>query len=118
MTLDGNEGTLSFVVWPTHAGAVNEDGVEPMGDPDYNRGQIFWECNEQGRLVGRAVIHVPGGPRQWTHIIYCHTPTTPGFVAAQKLAHPMRLPDGGTIDMIDITDEDVQTVSPNPVLHD
>jgi hypothetical protein len=114
----GGDGTLSFVVWPTYVGAVNEAGEEPMFDRDYERGQITWELNEQGRLVGRARISVPRGPRDWTHVIYCHHPTNPGYITAQKLFHPMHLPDGGTIDMIDITDEDVAVLNPDKVLHD
>jgi hypothetical protein len=114
----GGDGTLSFVVWPTHAGAVNERGEEPMGDRDYERGQIFWSLNEQGRLVGHVRISVPSGPLDWTHIIYTHHPTKPGFITAQKLGQPFRLPDGGSIDLIDITDEDVKPLNPDKVLHD
>ena len=112
-----NEGTLSFVVWPTHAGAVNERGEEPMGERDYERGQITWSLNEQGRLVGNVKILVPRGTAAWTHIIYCHNPTDPGFITAQKLAHPLRVPDGGTIDLIDITDGDIAVLTPEKI-HD
>jgi hypothetical protein len=114
----GGDGVLSMVVWPTYAGAVNERGEEPMGDPDYERGQIFWALNEQGRLVGHCRINVPRGALDWTHIIYTPHPTHPGFIAAQKLGQPFRLPDGGAIDMIDITDADVSVLNPDPVLHD
>jgi len=117
-TPSGGDGTLSFVVWPTYAGAVNERGEEPMGDRDYERGQITWELNEQGRLVGRTKINVPRGIGDWTHIIYCHNPTEVGFITAQKLAHPLHLPDGGCIDLIDITDGDVAVLAPDKVLHD
>jgi len=89
-----------------------------MGDPDYGRGQIYWNVNEQGRLVGHAHISVPGGTLDWTHVVYTHTPTRPEVVTAQKLAHPFHLPDGGTIDLIDITDDDVKPLNPDPVLHD
>jgi hypothetical protein len=118
VTDPGNEGTLSFVVWPTHAGAVNDLGEEPMGHPDYQRGQIHWAVNEQGRLVGNVRISVPPGRRDWVHIVYTHHPTTPGFITASKLAQPFRLPDGGTIDLMDITDVDVQPLTPDKVLHD
>lgn len=111
-------GKLSFTVWPTHAGAVNERGEEPMGDHDYERGQIFWSVNEQGRLVGHVTISVPRGTLDWTHIVYTHHPTKPGFIAASKLAQAFRLPDGGVIDLIDITDADVQPLQPDRVLHD
>ena len=114
----GGDGVLTMVVWPTHAGAVNERGEEPMSDPDYQRGQITWELNEQGRIVGRVKINIPRGMLDWTHVIYTHHPTTPTFIVAQKLAQPMRLPDGGTIDLLDITDDDVKPFDPDPVLHD
>jgi len=113
-----NEGTLSFLVWPTYAGAVNENGEEPMGSPDYDRGQITWSMNEQGRLVGSTRINIPRGNLDWTHIIYCHNPSVAGFIVAQKLTHPIRLPDGGTIDLLDITDGDVSFLNPDQVLHD
>ena len=89
-----SDGILSFTVWPTHAGAVNERGEELMGHPDYDRGQIHWNLNEQGTLVGHVHIKVPPGHLDWTHIIYTHHPTNPGCVTAQKLAQPLRLPDG------------------------
>ena len=112
------DGVLSFVVWPTHAGAVNALGQEPMGHADYSRGQIAWSVNEQGVLVGTVRICVPPGLQDWTHVIYTHTPTSPEFITAQKLAHPFHLPGGGTIDLIDITEQDVQPLTPDKVLHD
>lgn len=114
----GGDGTLAFTVWPTHAGAVNERGEEPMGSPLYERGQIGWSLNEQGRIVGHVRISVPPGTKDWTHIIYTHHPSQPGFITASKLAQPFRLPDGGTIELIDITDVDVQPLTPDKVLHD
>ena len=117
-TPGGGDGVLSMVVWPVYAGAVNEAGEEPMGERDYERGQITWALNEQDRIVGRAKISVPRGTKDWTHVIYTHHPTSPGFSTAQKLAHPMHLPDGGTIDLLDITDEDVRSLDPDPVFHD
>lgn len=112
----GGDGTLGFIVWPTHCGAVNDRGEEPMGDPDYGRGQINWALNEQGRLVGRTRVNVPAG--DWTHLIYTHNPTQPGYITAQKLAHPLRMSAKGTIDLMDITDDDVAVLAPDKVLHD
>jgi hypothetical protein len=114
----GGEGALGFVVWPTHAGAVNAAGEEPMFDLDYARGQISWAVNEQDRLVGSVRIKVPAGAADWTHIIYTHNPSQAGYLTAQKLAHPLRLPAGGTIDLIDITDQDVAIGAPDKILHD
>jgi len=107
--LGGGDGVLSFVVWPTHAGAVNRRGEEPMFGLDYQRGQITWEVNGDGQLRGRATITVPAG--KWCWIIYCHNAFRPGFVTAQKLAHPLILDEPGTIDLTQITEDEVAVES-------
>lgn len=99
-------GEFIPVVWPTHVGAVLADGSEPMSDHRYQRGQITWEVDGHGALVGRASVNVP--PGEWTHVIYCYHPTAPKFVAAQKLAHPLRTVDpAARIDLDRITEADV-----------
>ena len=112
----GGEGTLGFVVWPTHAGAVDGQGREPMFGLEYARGQINWNLNEQGKIVGNTRIQVPAG--DWTWIIYTHNPHNPGFITAKKLAHPLVLHEPGFIDLMDITEDEVKPLSPDPVLHD
>jgi hypothetical protein len=114
--LGAGVGTLSMVVWPTHAGAVMSNGQEPMFVVDYKRGQIFWEVNEKGTILGRATVEVPAG--EWAWIIYCHNPLEPGFVTCQKLAHPLVLTEPGAIALHDITEEEVRPLNPDPVLHD
>jgi hypothetical protein len=109
-------GKLGVTVWPTHAGAVDERGVEPLSHRDYQRGQIDWGKNEQGRIVGNVKIEVP--PGNWTHIVYSHHPSSPMFITAQKLSHPFNLPQGGAIRLLDITDEDVRPFSRDRALHD
>lgn len=109
-------GVFSAVIWPTYAGAVKSNGQEPMFEIDYARGPIFWEMNEAGLLRGRAHIEVPAG--EWAWIIYCHNALRPGFVTAQKLAHPLVLLKPGNIDLTDITEEEVRVLNPDPVLHD
>jgi hypothetical protein len=109
-------GILSFVVWPTHAGAVKSNGEEPMFGLGYQRGQITWEMSEEGRLEGRAVIQVPEG--EWAWIIYCHNAFRPGFVTTSKLAHPLVLPEPGVITLSGITEDEVKPLNPDPVLHD
>jgi hypothetical protein len=109
------DGVLSFVVWPTHAGAVMANGDEPMFGLEYQRGQITWEMTE-GQLLGRATITVPAG--EWAWIIYCHNQFRPGFVTCQKLAHPLVLPAPGTIELAGISEDDVRPLDPDPVLHD
>lgn len=110
------EGILSFVVWPTHAGAVQSNGQEPMFGLEYQRGQITWETNEHGILLGRATIMVPAG--EWAWIIYCHNAFRPGFITCSKLAHPLVLPEAGRIDLAGISEDDVRPLNPDPVLHD
>jgi hypothetical protein len=112
----GGEGVLGFIVWPTHAGAVNTSGEEPMFGIDYKRGQIYWAVNQHGVLRGRATICVPAGEWQW--IIYCHNPLEPGFITAQKLAHTLMLCEAGTIELSEITEDEVRPLNPDPVLHD
>jgi hypothetical protein len=83
---------------------------------DYQRGQISWAVNEQGLIRGRATVTVPAG--EWAWIIYCHAPLTPGFVTAQKLAHSLMLSEAGTIELSEITEDEVRPLAPDPVLHD
>jgi hypothetical protein len=114
--LGGGLGTLSVVVWPNHAGAVNHKGEEPMFGFDYKRGQIAWELDEKGKLLGHATIDVPAG--EWCWIIYCRNPYNPGFVSAQKLAHPLVLTEPGIIQLNGITEDDIKPIQPDPKLHD
>jgi hypothetical protein len=112
----GGVGTFSVVVWPTHAGAVNVKGEEPMLDLNYKRGQIYWATNEDGKIRGRAKIEVPAG--EWMWIIYTHNPLEPGFITAQKLAHPLVLFEPGNIELFEITEDEIKPMAPDPVLHD
>jgi len=110
------EGTLSFVIWPAYAGAANEDGTEPVSDPDYQRGQISWKVTTQDKILGRTRIQLPAGV--WTHILYTHHPSEPLVITAAKLAHPIVLHQAGYIDLTDITEEDVCPLQWDPVFHD
>jgi len=114
--LGGGDGVLSFTVWPTHAGAVRRNGDEPIFQADYRRGQIAWAVNGAGGLLGHTTIDVPAGEYHW--VIYCHDPYKPGYVTAQKLAHPLILDAPGTIDLTGITEAEVRPLNPDPVLHD
>lgn len=98
-------GILSATIWPTYLGAVKDDGSEPISSPDYQRGILFWDV-EAGVLLGHGRILVPAG--EWTHIIYCHHPSLPTFVASQRLAHPIVLDAPGDIAMERITEADVR----------
>jgi hypothetical protein len=100
-----SDGILSAIVWPTHVGAVNADGIEPMHDHDYRRGQIRWGRTIPGNIIGRATVLVPAG--EWTHIVYCYHPTKPVIVQTQKLAHPLVLAAAGDITLDGIGFDDV-----------
>jgi hypothetical protein len=95
---------------------VQSNGDEPMFGLDYQRGQITWEMTPLGVLEGRAIISVPAG--EWAWIIYCYNQFRPGFVTAQKLAHPLVLREPGTITLTRITEDEVKPLNPDPVLHD
>lgn len=110
------EGTLSFVIWPAYAGAVNEHGNEPISNPDYQRGQIIWGITAQDQILGHTRIHLPAGT--WTHIVYTHHPSEPLVITASKLLHPIVLHEAGYLDITDITEEDVRPLQPDAVLHD
>src|SRR5262245_32412117 len=110
------DGVLSAVVWPTYAGAFRADGVEPMNDVDYERGPITWEVSPHGLLLGRCRILVPAG--QWCHILYTHHPLLPKVFGVQKLVHPFTLYEPGHIDLEGITQDDIQPLSPDPILRD
>jgi hypothetical protein len=110
------DGILSAVIWPSHAGACDEQGNEPISNPDYQRGQLSWGLDESGRLTGHCRILVPAGT--WCFTIYSHHPTKPVIINAQKLSPPMILPKAGWIDLDNITEEDIRPLNPDPVLHD
>jgi hypothetical protein len=98
------EGFLNAIVWPAYAGAVKDNGDEPMFDYDYERGQIHWDIVD-GKLIGSTKIKVPKG--KWSHIIYCRNQFKPGFVVAAKLEHPIVVDHPDTIDLFGITEQDV-----------
>jgi hypothetical protein len=90
----GGVGTLAMTVWPVYIGVCNADlGLppfllpEPIGDPNYQRGQITWE-HRNGQIVGRARIHCP--PGVYTHFVYFHHPTENRISGLTKMPHPVR----------------------------
>lgn len=112
----GGEITFTPIVWPTYAGALLADGSEPISDLNYIRGQINWQVNDVGLIVGRTTIAVPAG--EWCWIIYCHHPSMPQFSTVQKLTHPLRLIESGSIELDAITESDVRPLNPDKIVHD
>lgn len=112
----GGEITFRPVVWPTYAGALLADGSEPMSHLNYIRGQINWQVNDAGLIIGHTTIAVPAG--EWCWVIYCHHPSAPQFSTVQKLAHPLRLIESGSIELDAITEADVRPTMPDPVVRD
>lgn len=86
----GNEGVLSVIVWPTYIG-VSEgfNGVitEPIGHPDYERGQIMWTpVDDERQVIGRARILCP--PGTYTHFLYFQHPTARKLCGFIQMDHP------------------------------
>jgi hypothetical protein len=111
-----SDGVLSAVIWPTHAGMIRVDGTEPLGSPDYARGQIRWDVMPNGEIVGRVRVYVCAG--QWAWIAYCAHPCRPQIITAQKLAHTLELQAPGMIDLDCITEKDVRPLAFDPILRD
>lgn len=81
MTMEsGIEGTLTIITWPAYIGACNAQlGMppftiaEPIDDPVYERGQIFWTpVDDERQLIGRGRIILP--PGHYTHYVYFQHP--------------------------------------------
>ena len=104
-----NEGFLGAVIWPTYVGALTILGAEPDGD--YQRGQITWSTNGDGKVRGRARILVPKG--FYTHLAYYHHPNGPLMVGHQVIDHPFDFKVDGVIDLEEITETDF-TQLPTP----
>lgn len=73
---------------------------EPVGDPDYQRGQITWNL-ENGEIVGRAFIVVPAGT--YTHQAYFYGPTGACMSGKMQLSQPITVPSTGYIEVYPIT---------------
>jgi hypothetical protein len=86
-----NEGVLSFIVWPTYIGVaygVNGTAAEPIGHPDYERGQITWTpVPDERQVIGRARILCP--PGTYTHFVYYQHPTAMRLVGVVQMDHPV-----------------------------
>jgi hypothetical protein len=95
-------------VWPTHIG-VGDTGGEPGTSPVYERGVIHWHPDNdpegKGRLVGRALVHVP--PGTYTHYIYHHGPEGGRQTAMRKMEHPLTFSTNATIEIWPIFNGDV-----------
>jgi hypothetical protein len=109
----GSIGVLGFFIWPTYAGVLLPSGVEPLGDPDYKRGQINWAVGEDDVILGNVKILVPRG--EWSRIVYMHQPLTPGFVTLQHLSHPLLMRQPGDIEILGITEADIRQQSPKSI---
>lgn len=108
-------GILTAVVWPTHIGVVGPDGVEPVGDPEYQRGQITWAVVDDV-LEGMGLVETPAG--EWTHVVYGHHPVQGEICNVQKFAHPFVFHEPGIITLAKITEHDIRPLDPDPVIRD
>lgn len=107
-----SDGTLGFTVWPNYIGLVNADlgcppfsVIEPSANPDYERGQIYWELRGE-RIAGRARITCPAG--DYTHFAFFQHPTDMRVTGLRKLPHPLRYVDPiNTLDVDPIYNDDL-----------
>ena len=96
------DGKLGATVWPAHAGAISVLGCEPVNHHDYDRGQIKWEMDSSGKIVGRAKVRLPKG--EFTHIAFFHTPTGPSFAGPpMQLDHPIKFDKPGILEVYPIS---------------
>jgi hypothetical protein len=94
MTMEsGIEGTLVIVTWPAYIGACDANlGMppftlsEPIDDPVYERGQIFWTpVNDDRQVIGRGRIILP--PGRYTHYIYFQHPRKQELTGIAKMPY-------------------------------
>jgi hypothetical protein len=90
----GGDGTLAMTAWPAYIGVCDARRgmppfivVEPIDDPNYERGQITWEYRD-GQIVGKARIHCP--PGEYTHYLYFQHPKEALVTGMVKMPHPVR----------------------------
>jgi hypothetical protein len=101
-----NHGILHVDVWPTYIGIGEADGTvitEHNGHPDYERGQIHWETQPDGDIVGHARVQLPKGV--WTHLLFCHGPTEL-IISNEKFDHPIVFDRAGFVDIGPIHNKD------------
>jgi hypothetical protein len=105
----GNTGvnaTLKAIVWPVYVGVSNQHpgGIEgacphgePWGHPDYERGQITWERQPGGEILGRALIKAP--PGIWTHWVFCSGYQQAALMDTTQMDFPTALQQATIIDL-------------------
>lgn len=97
------DGTLTLIVWPTHVGVATEAG-EPGTSADYERGQVDWQPDINGEIIGRALINVPAG--EYTHLVYFHCPLGGRHSTIKQMEHPLRMPTTGVVEIYPIVNGD------------
>lgn len=95
-----NEGVLTIDVWPVYMGVGESTDdftlIEQFGHPDYQRGQIRWDTQPDGEIVGFARVLLPAG--MYTHLMFCNGPSEM-LVAIEKLEHPLMFDRPGFYDV-------------------
>lgn len=93
-------GVLSMLIWPTHIGVATDFG-EPGTSNYYDRGTISWhpdhDPEHQGKLIGRARIHIPAGT--YTHFIFYHAPIGGRHSSLLQMEHPYVAATDGVMDV-------------------
>ena len=110
------DGVLTVVVWPTYVGVangINGTAAEPIGHPNYERGQITWTPVEDERqVIGRARILCP--PGTYTHFVYYQHPTQMRLVGATQMDYPITFTAANNVlDVDPIENHDLQLAAPH-----
>jgi hypothetical protein len=113
-----NHGVLSVTVWPTFVGLAKAEGVaahlngsaqvhlcEPTEDFNYDRGQIRWETQPDGSIVGHGRVFIPADV-EFTHYIFALHPKQ-GMCGVTALEHPIRFDRPGFVDVSPIRNQEV-----------
>jgi hypothetical protein len=111
-----NEGVLSVVVWPTYIGVahgINGSVAEPIGHPDYERGQIAWTpVPDDRQVIGQARILCP--PGTYTHFVYYLHPTQMRVVGFTRMDHPVVFTEAtNVLDVGPIENHDLRLAAPD-----
>lgn len=91
-------GVLTLAVWPSFAGLARVPDGEPIDNPYYERGQIFWTPQPLGDPIGKALVKVI--PGVYSHALFFAGPGPEHQQMRHKqFAHPLVVRETGVVDL-------------------